>query len=95
MNLTTTENIINAHENINQMRVEKARENLLAFARYNINNFQSTWFHKTFYNILTNFANGKIKKLMLSVPPQHGKSTGSSISLPAFMIGHVCIATSA
>ncbi len=88
MNLTTTKDIVKARETIKGFRIDAARINMLAFIRYNMHTFQSTWFHKTYYNILTDFALGKIKKLMLSVPPQHGKSTGSSISIPPFMIGN-------
>lgn len=46
-----------------------------------------TDFHRTFYELLTLFAKGKIRKLMISVPPQHGKSLGTSNLLPAFMLG--------
>lgn len=66
---------------------ETARKELLGFTRYTFNKFQSTWFHNNYYRILDLFAKGKIKKLIISVPPQHGKSQNSSIQLPAFMIG--------
>lgn len=33
------------------------------------------------------FAHGKIRKLIVQQPPQHGKSEGSSRKLPAFMLG--------
>jgi predicted phage terminase large subunit-like protein len=41
----------------------------------------------TYYNILRDFAEGKIKKLMVFKPPQHGKSEGSTRRLPAFLLG--------
>lgn len=44
-------------------------------------------FHWTYYHILEQFAKGKIKKLIISMPPQHGKSAGSTINLPAYMLG--------
>ena len=44
-------------------------------------------FHKTYYKLLSDFANKKIKRLIVSVPPQHGKSLGASNILPAFMLG--------
>lgn len=46
-----------------------------------------TDFHLTYYRILQAFADGKIKKLIISVPPQHGKSFGATINLPAYMFG--------
>ena len=44
-------------------------------------------FHHTYYHLLELFARGKIRKLMVSMPPQHGKSIGSSTLLPAYMLG--------
>ena len=87
MNLTTTKDIVKAGKTVEGLRIDAARNNMLAFVRYNMPTFQSTWFHKTYYNVLTKFANGEIKKLMLSVPPQHGKSLGSSIMLPSYLVG--------
>jgi predicted phage terminase large subunit-like protein len=49
--------------------------------------FVAVDFHKQYYSILTDFANGKIKKLMVFMPPQHGKSEGSTRRLPAFILG--------
>lgn len=44
-------------------------------------------FHKVYYRLLEQFARGKIRKLMVSMPPQHGKSVGASTLLPAYMLG--------
>ena len=44
-------------------------------------------FHRTYYHLLELFARGKIRKLMVSMPPQHGKSVGASTLLPAYMLG--------
>lgn len=44
-------------------------------------------FHKTYYRLLELFARGKIRRLMVSMPPQHGKSVGASTLLPAYMLG--------
>lgn len=46
-----------------------------------------TSFHATYYALLDLFARGSIKRLMISVPPQHGKSLGASTLLPAYMLG--------
>lgn len=46
-----------------------------------------TPFHRTYYRILEMYARGKIRKLIVSVPPQHGKSVGASTLLPAYMLG--------
>lgn len=65
----------------------KSRESLLDFTRFTMSNFQPAEFHKNYYKSLTDFANGKIKKMMVFVPPQHGKSEGSTRRLPAFLLG--------
>lgn len=46
-----------------------------------------TPFHKTYYRVLEHFARGDIRKLIVTVPPQHGKSLGASVLLPAYMLG--------
>ena len=46
-----------------------------------------TPFHSTYYAILEAFAQGRIPKLIVSVPPQHGKSVGATTLLPAYMLG--------
>ena len=46
-----------------------------------------TPFHRTYYAILEAYATGRIKKLIISVPPQHGKSVGATTLLPAYMLG--------
>jgi predicted phage terminase large subunit-like protein len=64
-----------------------AKVSLLAFAKWNMATFEANWFHEMYYDMLTRFANGEIKRLMVFVPPQHGKSQGSTRFLPAFMLG--------
>lgn len=44
-------------------------------------------FHSAYYRLLEAFAVGKVKKLIVTMPPQHGKSVGASTLLPAFMLG--------
>lgn len=44
-------------------------------------------FHAAYYRVLEAFAAGRIRRLIVTVPPQHGKSLGSSVLLPAYMLG--------
>lgn len=46
-----------------------------------------TEFHKSYYSVLQAFAEGRIRKMIVSVPPQHGKSVGATTLLPAYMLG--------
>lgn len=77
---------------------EQARRNFTSFAQYCLPEFCPTPFHLTYYQALEAFAKGVIKRLIVSIPPQHGKSLGSSILLPAFVLGirpntHIAIAS--
>lgn len=64
-----------------------SREQLLSFTYATMPTFKPAPFHHQYYGILTDFAHGEIKKLMVFMPPQHGKSEGSTRRLPAFMLG--------
>ncbi len=44
-------------------------------------------FHTTYYRILEAFAQGRIKRLIITMPPQHGKSLGATTLLPAYLLG--------
>lgn len=68
------------------IEVNLARTEFLDFIEY-VSDNDITWFHETYYKILHLFAIGKIKKLIVTVPPQHGKSDGSTRHLPAFLHG--------
>ena len=71
----------------NQVKNELGKRHLLKFTQQTMAEFQSTEFHKAYYEVLNLFAYKKIKNLMVTIPPQHGKSTGSTIQLPAFILG--------
>ena len=63
------------------------QENLLSFTRHTLPSFAPASFHFAYYEVLTRFAMGEIKKLMITMPPQHGKSEGATRRLPAFVLG--------
>lgn len=74
---------INPHELVKAA----ARKRLINFARYVQPDMVFEPFHIVYYTVLDMFAHGKIRKLIIQQPPQHGKSEGSSRKLPAFMEG--------
>ena len=45
------------------------------------------WFHRTYYRILEAFAEGRVRRLIVTMPPQHGKSVVASTLLPAYLLG--------
>jgi predicted phage terminase large subunit-like protein len=68
-------------------RIELARRNLIDFTQYLWPQFQPTSFHVNYYSVLDAFAKKLIKRLIVTVPPQHGKSQGSSKYMPAYIYG--------
>ncbi|WP_346320778.1 phage terminase large subunit [Chitinophaga sp. YIM B06452] len=72
---------------LNIYEVELARRNFLDYGSLMTPKWEDTWFHESYYKVLSLFAEGKIKKLMVFVPPQHGKSQGSTRLLPGYVLG--------
>lgn len=73
--------------NLRNLEIQEARNRFPLFAKAVEKALVFSDFHLKYYRVLHHFAIGKIKKLIISVPPQHGKSWGASILLPAYMIG--------
>ena len=44
-------------------------------------------FHRVYYRLLEEFARGRVRKLIITMPPQHGKSVGATTLLPAYILG--------
>ena len=64
-----------------------ARQSLLDFVQYVKHDYRPAWFHKKICEVLQEWAFGKITRLMLFMPPQHGKSELASRKLPAWILG--------
>ena len=70
-------------------RAELAKRHLLDFVMYNKEGYQANWHHVLLCKYLDDFVAGKIKRLMVFMPPQHGKSELVSRNLPAFILGKI------
>lgn len=70
-----------------QKLCEKAKDDILSFTLYTKEDYLVNWHHKYLCEKLNDFANGKIKRMMVFMPPQHGKSELTSRRLPAYMLG--------
>jgi predicted phage terminase large subunit-like protein len=77
----------NSKVSLKQINQELARRNIIDFTKYTFPIMDFSWFHESYYSKLNDFAHGKIKKLAIFVPPQHGKSEGATRRLPAFLLG--------
>lgn len=64
-----------------------ARQSFGLFAKAVFPSLIFSPFHAQYYRVLHAFATGRIKRLIVTVPPQHGKSQGSTRLLPAYMLG--------
>lgn len=64
-----------------------SRRRLSNFARWMQPDLVLEPFHVVYYELLNRFAHGDIRKMIVQIGPQLGKSQGSSRFLPAFMLG--------
>jgi len=68
-----------------------ARKHMLPFVERFDSNYQAGWVHKDICQRLEQFsedvANRKSPRLMLFMPPRHGKSTLASVAFPAWHLG--------
>jgi len=69
------------------VRQELARRNFSDFVLEMRPNYSMQWFHSYICDKLTDFAHQKIKKLMVFMPPQHGKSELTTRLLPSYIAG--------
>jgi len=67
--------------------VDKAKENLLTYTDLTYPKYRPNWHHRVIARHLEDAAEGRIKRLMILVPPRYGKSELSSIRLPAWYLG--------
>jgi hypothetical protein len=58
-----------------------------AFVQFTKEDYSFNWHHRYLISKLQAFAEGKIKKLLVFMPPQHGKSELTSRRLPSFLLG--------
>ena len=66
---------------------DKARRSLLDFAVYTRSHYEPNWHHRLLCQLLDLFAQRQIKRLMVFMPPRHGKSELVSRCLPAYLLG--------
>lgn len=66
---------------------ELAKKLFLSFVQYTKPDYQTNWHHDLLAEKLDLFARGKIKKMMVFMPPQHGKSELVSRRLPSYLLG--------
>ena len=73
--------------NPKQITIELAKRHLLDFTLHTKANYKTAWHNEKLCAVLDDFADGKIPRLMVFMPPRHGKSELGSRRLPAFLLG--------
>lgn len=64
-----------------------ATQSVLAFTQYTKPDYFVGWHHRILCDYLDRFAAGEIPRLMVFLPPRHGKSELVSRRLPAYILG--------
>lgn len=69
------------------LRRTDAAQSLIAFTEYTYSRYRTAQHHKVIAGQLERVERGEIDRLMLLVPPRHGKSELASIRMPAWFLG--------
>lgn len=69
------------------LKSELAKRNFKRFVTYVKQDYKMKWFHALVCEKLTKFEKGEIKKMMVFMPPQHGKSELTTRNFPAYLLG--------
>jgi len=77
----------NASIDIQDLAVTVSRERFLPFCITIDKNFEINWHHRVIAEHLEKVERGEIKRLIIEMPPRHGKSTLASVLFPAWYLG--------
>lgn len=64
-----------------------AQKELLEFTKYTFDGYIPNWHHEVMCKDLDDFIQGRCKRLIIEVPPQHGKSELASKRMVAMLLG--------
>jgi predicted phage terminase large subunit-like protein len=70
------------------LRRDDAKRGLIAFTKYTFPRYRAAHHHQLIAAQLERLLTGDVDRLMLLVPPRHGKSELASRRFPAFYLGH-------
>lgn len=68
-------------------RIELAKRHFRDFIAYTKPDYHFNWHHDALCAKMDLFAKGKIRKMMVFMPPQHGKSQLTTRHFPAYLLG--------
>lgn len=64
-----------------------AKQNLIDFTEFTFKQYETNWHHRLCCKYIDLLARGEITRLMISMPPQHGKTELASRRFPAMLLG--------
>lgn len=82
-----SEEVLELYKEFKRFEIDKGRTTLQGFTAFTKKDYDFAWFHKLVCSYLDKLERGEIKKLMIFIPPQHGKSELSSRRFPAYVLG--------
>lgn len=85
--MLTDSELLELEELLKLEEQDHATEGLINFTKWTFPNYEVSEHHRRYAKALDDFAQGKIKNLMVFMPPQHGKSELCSRRLPAKLLG--------
>jgi predicted phage terminase large subunit-like protein len=85
--MTVQSHNISRAPSLTDVVAEQTRRSMLKFVTYMRADYDVALHHRAICKKLDAFARGEIKRLMIFVPPQHGKSELSSRYFPAYVLG--------
>ena len=74
-------------EVIREVARRRAYDSLLGFTKYTFSQYEIANHHRIIAEALESVERGEIDRLMITVPPRHGKSELASIRFPAWYLG--------
>jgi predicted phage terminase large subunit-like protein len=72
---------------LRELQRRKAREHFRDYLPYINKNYKTKWFHAVMADWCQRFYEGEVDKLIITLPPQHGKSEISSRIFPSWVFG--------
>lgn len=74
-------------DEVQVLQRELAQREFAEFVRFTKPDYNPNWHHNVLCSKIDDFARGKIKKMMVFMPPQHGKSELATRRYPAYQLG--------
>jgi len=66
---------------------ELARRHIIPFIKFRFTSYRDNWHHRILADALERVEAGSLKRLMVFMPPRHGKSELVSVNFPAYCMG--------